>query len=81
MYSDISRPLILTPQFHGRIISHIRRRRSPTDISTGISQVCSLTALSGDRNKTSYYAPILFARIALLLARIALRELISEKFQ
>ena len=41
----------LIPQFHGWIISHIRRRRWSTDISTGISPVCSSTAVFGDKTK------------------------------
>ena len=47
-----------------------------TGISTGISPVCSSTAVGHiwRPNKTSYYVPV-------LLARIALWKLISEKFQ
>ena len=65
----------VTPQFHGRIISHIRRRRSSTDISTDYRCFSGLQfhGCIWRRNKTSYYVPI-------LLAHIALRELIYEKF-
>ena len=51
------------PKFHGQIIYHIHRRSSSTDISTGISPVCSSTAVSGD------------VRVELIIKLIYLREI------
>ena len=47
----------LTPQFHGRILFLIIRRRSSTDISTAISPVCSSKALSGDTARRRSLSP------------------------